>query len=98
MMSLTFGLFTQVSGSGPLGPLVFSFASHLRGQLVKEFASKEQILSYKSRPYFERAALSRKANRKSQKLFPFAKMAEKERCTHTLQTTEIRFLSYMYMY
>ena len=24
MMSLTFGLFTQVSGSGPLGPLVFS--------------------------------------------------------------------------
>ena len=25
MMSLTFGLFTQVSGSGPLGPLVWSF-------------------------------------------------------------------------
>ena len=24
MMSLTFGLFTQVSGSGPLGPLVCS--------------------------------------------------------------------------
>ena len=24
MMSLTFGLFTQVSGLGPLGPLVFS--------------------------------------------------------------------------
>ena len=24
MMSLTFGLFTQVSGSGPLGPLVSS--------------------------------------------------------------------------
>ena len=24
MMSLTFGLFTQVSGSGPLGPLVLS--------------------------------------------------------------------------
>ena len=23
MMSFTFGLFTQVSGSGPLGPLVF---------------------------------------------------------------------------
>ena len=23
MMSLTFGLFTQVSGSGPLGPLVY---------------------------------------------------------------------------
>ena len=24
MMSLTFGLLTQVSGSGPLGPLVFT--------------------------------------------------------------------------
>ena len=24
MMSLTFGLFTQVSGSGPLGPLVYT--------------------------------------------------------------------------
>ena len=24
MMSLTFGLFTQVSGSGPLGPLVLA--------------------------------------------------------------------------
>ena len=29
MMSLTFGLFTQVSGSGPLGPLVLSLAFHL---------------------------------------------------------------------
>ena len=28
MMSLTFGLFTQVSGSGPLGPLVH-FASDI---------------------------------------------------------------------
>ena len=44
--------------------LIFIFASHLRGQLLK------------SRPYFERAALSRKANRKSQKLFPFVKMIE----------------------
>ena len=26
MMSLTFGLFTQVSGSGPLGPLVMKFS------------------------------------------------------------------------
>ena len=37
---------------------------------------KEQILSFKSRPYFERAALYRIANRKSQKLFPFVKMIE----------------------
>ena len=27
MMSLTFGLFTQVSGSGPLGPLVLILSS-----------------------------------------------------------------------
>ena len=27
MMSLTFGLFTQVSGSGPLGPLVLEIFS-----------------------------------------------------------------------
>ena len=29
MMSLTFGLFTQVSGSGPLGPLVSNSHSDL---------------------------------------------------------------------
>ena len=42
MMSLTFGLFTQVSGSGPLGPLVvllfYVHGKHLRsyrdGQLT----------------------------------------------------------------
>ena len=28
MMSLTFGLFTQVSGSGPLGPLVLTIFGH----------------------------------------------------------------------
>ena len=28
MMSLTFGLFTQVSGSGPLGPLVWNDNSY----------------------------------------------------------------------
>ena len=33
----------------------------------------EQILCFKSRPYFERTALSRKVNKKSQKLFPFVK-------------------------
>ena len=30
MMNLIFGLFTQVSGSGPLGPLVFIFETHKR--------------------------------------------------------------------
>ena len=29
MMSLTFGLFTQVSGSGPLGPLVLNIKIHV---------------------------------------------------------------------
>ena len=36
----------------------------------------ELIVSFWSGPYFERTALSRKANRKSQKLFPFVKMIE----------------------
>ena len=35
-----------------------------------------EILSLELRSYFERAALARKANRKSQKLFPFVKMIE----------------------
>ena len=50
MMSLTFGLFTQVSGSGPLGPLVVNYmgpvvqsidslTSSLKGQLVKWFTT-----------------------------------------------------------
>ena len=30
MMSLTFGLFTQVSSSGPLGPLVYKEEPHMR--------------------------------------------------------------------
>ena len=35
MMSLTFGLFTQVSSSGPLGPLVFSnFEPKAPGELI----------------------------------------------------------------
>ena len=32
MMSLTFGLFTQVSGSGPLGPLVTTALITKQGQ------------------------------------------------------------------
>ena len=40
MMSLTFALFTQVSGSGPLGPLVvllfsFSICSHCQSQQIE---------------------------------------------------------------
>ena len=35
MMSLTFGLFTQVSGSGPLGPLVLKLeAAGMTGSLL----------------------------------------------------------------
>ena len=34
MMSLTFGLFTQVSGSGPLGPLVYIWCNNRYGAKV----------------------------------------------------------------
>ena len=37
MMSLTFGLFTQVSGSGPLGPLVLKM---LYAKITAIFAEK----------------------------------------------------------
>ena len=37
----------------------------------------EQILSLKRRPHLERTTSYREANRKSQMLFPFVKMAEK---------------------
>ena len=40
MMSLTFGLFTQVSGSGPLGPLV---CIHHHGVSRAEFSLTEPI-------------------------------------------------------
>ena len=38
MMSLTFGLFTQVSGSGPLGPLVEEFYGSFPGvsRMIRE--------------------------------------------------------------
>ena len=40
MMSLTFGLFTQVSGSGPLGPLVL----HVRQKnLLAHIKKKKNI-------------------------------------------------------
>ena len=44
MMSLTFGLFTQVSGSGPLGPLVLSLSVREYGKLqnVREKSGKSQ--------------------------------------------------------
>ena len=51
MMSLTFGLFTQVSGSGPLGPLVLSLCregenpSYCRKNTVTSFASFKLKLS-----------------------------------------------------
>ena len=40
MMSLTFGLFTQVSGSGPLGPVVNITCSHdyaILGQITADY-------------------------------------------------------------
>ena len=49
MMSLTFGLFTQVSGSGPLGPLVwkscpFCYIKTVKGIFMK-LVQIEKILS-----------------------------------------------------
>ena len=46
MMSLTFGLFTQVSGSGPLGPLVCSFETvfpSVSDRLPKREKEKKKI-------------------------------------------------------
>ena len=36
MMSLTFGLFTQVSGSGPLGPLVYMICLENKSVMFQE--------------------------------------------------------------
>ena len=46
--------------------------------LRKEFALWKQILSFKSRLHFGRVESTRDANRKSQKLSPFERMAEKK--------------------
>ena len=47
MMSLTFGLFTQVSGSGPLGPLVFKgFMNEFEIPVVNEPSVFEPLKFY----------------------------------------------------
>ena len=58
--------------------LLLSLLPFISGATLKEknLLPWEQLVSFKSRPYFERAALSRKENRNSQKLFPFVKMIE----------------------
>ena len=43
----------------------------------KEFAPMEQILTCLSRPHFRMSKLPKEADMKSQKLFPFVKLAEK---------------------
>ena len=49
---------------------IFIFASCMGVKSeLKEFALLEQILSFKSRPHFKRAILSRKANWKTLKLY-----------------------------
>ena len=47
MMSLTFGLFTQVSGLGPLGPLVLSF----KAKFVSQFSLKLCMLESSNMVY-----------------------------------------------
>ena len=57
--------------------VLFSFLAPISSGVnfkEKNLLPLKQILIFKSRPYFERTALSRKANRKSQKLCPFVKM------------------------
>ena len=43
MMSLTFGLFTQVSGSGPLGPLVSIGISFILRQLEGDYGGLNAV-------------------------------------------------------
>ena len=48
----------------------------------KEFAPLGANSFLKRRPHFGKVLLPREANRKSQKLFPFVKMAKIWSCTH----------------
>ena len=53
MMSLTFGLFTQVSGSGPLGPLVVYLSTILnRFDSYREEINPFRAKSFSRRPHF----------------------------------------------
>ena len=49
MMSLTFGLFTQVSGSGPLGPLVYASTTKVTnydpGLTLTHFTSRSNLVT-----------------------------------------------------
>ena len=47
MMSLTFGLFTQVSGSGPLGPLVSFREANRRLFPFVKMADKHRGVSFR---------------------------------------------------
>ena len=46
MMSLTFGLFTQVSGSGPLGPLVLSWESCFEAFYAVDNRNSNKLFCY----------------------------------------------------
>ena len=51
LMSLTFGLFTQVSGSGPLGPLVFQYDQyHIYSSMKPGFPLSRMTTSNKIDP------------------------------------------------
>ena len=45
MMSLTFGLFTQVSGSGPLGPLVHKISLKVTKMLAQKLVVRVVLMS-----------------------------------------------------
>ena len=54
MMSLTFGLFTQVSGSGPLGPLVFYLFRENKTDISCESSARHRIHMKHQASYFQR--------------------------------------------
>ena len=77
---LTFGLYTPVSDSGPLGPLVFIFASHLiRGQLLKKRICSpwSKLFPLRVDPILKGLHFPGKQT-ELKKLSPFLNMAEKD--------------------
>ena len=67
----------------------------MKRYLTTSLVLNNGALIFKSKSYFEKTALHRKANRKSQKSFPFVKMIENHGgvLIHFNQEQEPRYLS-----
>ena len=70
MMSLTFGLFNQVSGLGPLGPLV-STTAHSERKEHSFGVGGGELFPLKVYLFLERVSTSRETGRKSKNCFTF---------------------------